>query len=309
MDIDLVYLWVNGNDPKWIEKRNRSIGKTSSAQENCEGRYVDNDELKYSLRSVEMYAPWIRKIFIVTDNQVPAWLDTTNPKIQIVDHTEIIPREYLPCFNSAVIEHHLHRIEGLAEHFLYANDDMYINKPVSPADFFGKDGLPIMRMNLRIFRKIYFYYRTKVQGKDLQNYRLTIHNSARLVEQKYGKYYCSKTHHNIDAYCKSDYRHTRELFDAEISATCSNQVRSANDIQRNIYSYVPLIEKRAHKRYVTQRTSFRFHIDNRKLYRKFERYNPTFFCMNDSQYANDDDRLCAKEFISRHFPLKSQFEK
>lgn len=309
MDIDLVYLWVNGNDPKWIEKHNACIGKVTNAESNCKGRYVDNDELKYSLRSVEKYAPWIHKIYIVTDDQVPAWLNTENPKIQIVDHTEIMPPECLPCFNSVIIEHHLHRIPGLAEHFLYANDDMYINKPVCPSDFFGKDSLPIIRMNRRMFRKWELLYRTKMQGKTLRNYIQTIHNAALLVEQKYGTYYSGKTHHNIDAYLKSTYRLARETFDKEISATLTNHVRSMNDIQRNLYSYVALAEKQGHRCYVSQHTSFRFHIDNHKLYRKFERYNPMLFCMNDSQFANDDDRRCAKEFVSTLFPEKSQFEK
>lgn len=151
--IDLVYLWVNGNDLKWIAKRNACIGEPSKAEENCKERYVDNDELKFSLRSVEKYAPWIRKIFIVTDSQTPEWLETSHPKIQIVDHTEILPTECLPCFNSVVIEHHLHRIPGLSEHFLYANDDMYINKPVTPETFFAKDLLPKIRLNRRPFRK------------------------------------------------------------------------------------------------------------------------------------------------------------
>ncbi len=309
MDIDLVYLWVNGNDPKWIAKREACIGDLSKAEENCKGRYVDNDELKYSLRSVEKYAPWIRKIFIVTDNQIPEWLDTSNPKVQIVDHTEILPPESLPCFNSAVIEHHLHLIPGLSEHFLYANDDMLINKPVTPETFFAKDNLPIIRLNRRLFRKLSLLYKTKVLGKQLRNYLQTIHNAALLVEQKYGHYYNGKTHHNIDAYLKSSYQHTRQVFDKEISATLSNHVRSLNDVQRNIYSYVALAEKRGHLYYVTQRTSFRFHIDNKKLYKKFKRYNPMLFCMNDSQFADDDDRKRAIAFLAKRFPDKSRFEK
>ena len=86
MDIDLVHLWVNGNDPKWQAKRDACIGRPTERQENCKGRYADSGELKYSLRSIEKYAPWIRKIFIVTDDQTPEWLDTTNPKIRVVDH-------------------------------------------------------------------------------------------------------------------------------------------------------------------------------------------------------------------------------
>ena len=132
-EIDLVYLWVNGSDPKWQAKHNACIGKTEANSDvNCDGRYADNDELKYSLRSVDMYAPWIHRIFIVTDDQVPSWLDTSNPKVRIVDHTEIMPSQSLPCFNAALIEHFLWKIPGLSEHFLFANDDMFINRPVTP---------------------------------------------------------------------------------------------------------------------------------------------------------------------------------
>lgn len=310
MDIDLVYLWVNGNDPQWLAKRNACIGKTEEKSAvNCDGRYADNDELKYSLRSIEKYAPWIRRIFIVTDNQVPVWLDTANPKVRIVDHKEIMPDVCLPCFNSAVIEHFLYRIPGLAEHFIYANDDMFINKPVTPETFFGKDGLPIVRFNRRPFRKWTLLFKEKVQGKRLSNYVQTIRNSAELVEKKYGKYYGGKTHHNIDAYLRNDYEHAAKVFEDEIRTTLPNHVRSENDIQRNIYSYVALAEKRAHLHYVTQRTSFRLHIQNESHYGKLERYNPILFCMNDSQYAKDCDRKRAAAFLDKRFPEKSQYEK
>ncbi len=312
IDIDLVYTWVNGNDPEWIAKRNACIGKPTTDSKdgkNCKGRYEDNGELKYSLRSIEKYAPWVRKIFIITDNQVPEWLDTANPKIQIVDHTEILPAESLPCFNSVIIEHHLHRIPGLSEHFLYANDDMYINKPVTPEDFFGKGNLPIVRLNRRPFRKLTLIYRTKILGRQLDNYVVTIKNSAILVEKKYGTYYNGRTHHNIDAYLKSTYKLAREKFDEEISATLTNHMRSPNDIQRNLYSYVALAEKQGHKRYVTQRTSFRCHIHNKEHYEKFVKYQPLLFCMNDSQFAGDEDRKFAIDFLRNLFPEKSQFEK
>lgn len=310
MDIDLIYLWVNGNDPQWLAKRNACIGKTEEKSAvNCDGRYADNDELKYSLRSIEKYAPWIRRIFIVTDNQIPVWLDTSNAKVRIVDHKEIMPDVCLPCFNSAVIEHFLYRIPGLAEHFIYANDDMFINKPVTPETFFGKDGLPIVRFNRRPFRKWTLLFKEKVQGKRLSNYVQTIRNSAELVEKKYGKYYGGKTHHNIDAYLRSDYEHAAKVFEDEIRTTLPNHVRSENDIQRNIYSYVALAEKRAHLHYVTQRTSFRLHIQNESHYGKLERYNPILFCMNDSQYAKDCDRKRAAAFLDKRFPEKSQYEK
>ena len=178
MEIDFVYLWVDGSDPIWQAKRNSLIGKTEEKSSvNCEGRYANNDELKYSLRSLEMYAPWIRKIFIVTDNQTPEWLDTTNPKIRIVDHKEILPPQSLPCFNSQVIEHFICQIPGLAEHFLYGNDDMYINKPVTPNDFFNPDGLPIIRFNRRPFRKLTLFFKEKIMKTVTEFARIMMEHS------------------------------------------------------------------------------------------------------------------------------------
>lgn len=310
MNIDLVYLWVDGNDPIWQEKRNTSIGKPKKKSGvNCVGRYANHDELKFSLRSIEKYAPWIHKIFIVTDNQIPTWLDLSNPKIKIIDHQDIMPKICLPCFNSALIEHFLYRIPGLSEHFIYANDDMFINRSVTPGFFFAKDGLPIVRLNRRPFRRWTLLFKEKIMRKSLSNYNITIRNSAELVKKKYGIYFNGKTHHNIDAYLKSTYQHTSEIFKNEIEATYSNRIRSANDIQRNIYSYVALAEKRAHLKYVSQKISFRLHIDNNGNYQKLKRYNPLLFCMNDSEYANDNDREKAATFLKKRFPEKSQFEK
>ena len=82
--IDLVYLWVNGNDPNWMEEKS-TWGKKLNIKKNNDtdsSRYVDNEELRFSLRSVEQNAPWINKIFIVTNGQIPSWLDISNPKIQ-----------------------------------------------------------------------------------------------------------------------------------------------------------------------------------------------------------------------------------
>ena len=310
LDIDLVYLWVDGSDPAWRAKRNAFIGKAQdNSPENCKGRTADNDELKYSLRSVEMYAPWIRKIFIVTDEQMPEWLDTSNPQVRVVDLKEIMPPHCLPCFNSSLIEKFIYKIPGLAEKFIYANDDMFINRPVTPDTFFASDGFPIIRANPNWLRTKFLAFKEKVFGIPMKNYVRIIQNAALLVKQKYGIYYKWKTHHNIDAYLKSSYRHAEEIFEQEIAATITNHVRSDNDIQRNLHSYVALAEKQAHLQHVTQKTSFRLQIHRDDHYRKLEEYNPLFFCMNDSEYADDEDRLKVKEFLAGRFPEKSGFEK
>jgi hypothetical protein len=103
-------------------------------------RFVDNEELRYSLRSVIKYAPWVRHIYIVTNGQVPYWLDTMHPRITVVQHSEIfLNSSHLPTFSSPAIEVHLHRIPGLASRFIYLNDDVMFGAPVLPSDFWTID--------------------------------------------------------------------------------------------------------------------------------------------------------------------------
>lgn len=100
-------------------------------------RFQDNDELKFSLRSLEKHAPWVRRIYIVTNGQIPSWLDLSNPKIKLITHRDIFPnKSHLPTFSSPAIESHLHRIEGLSKRFLYFNDDTLLTSQIYPDDFY-----------------------------------------------------------------------------------------------------------------------------------------------------------------------------
>src|SRR5690606_21432971 len=104
-------------------------------------RYESADELRYALRSVHYYASWVRQIHLVTAGQTPSWLDTSHPKVRLVDHTEIFPPGAGPVFNSHAIESRLHHVPGLAEHYLYLNDDVMFGRLVRPEDFFVGDRL------------------------------------------------------------------------------------------------------------------------------------------------------------------------
>lgn len=310
-NIDLVYLWVDGEDPQWRSKYNAFTGKTEEKSEKtCKGRYVNNDELKYSLRAVEMYAPWIHKIYIVTDNQTPQWLDTSNPKIKVVDHKEIMPSQSLPCFNSALIEQFLYKIPGLSEKFIYANDDMFINKELTINDLFTPEGFPIIRMTRKPFRKFRWFWREKICRKPLKNYSKKIARAAQIIEKKYGIYYSGMPHHNIDAYLKSDFKRvTEEIMRKDFEPNLQNRTRNDNDIQRVIFSYIALAEKRGLLRYVDNKESMHLHIHKKRHYEKLDKYQPLFFCMNDSEYADDNDRIMAKNYLDKRFPQKSSVEK
>nr|CAD7442666.1 unnamed protein product [Timema bartmani] len=93
-------------------------------------------ELRYSLRSLEKFAPWIRHVFLVTNGQIPYWLNLDNPRLTLVTHEEIfVNLSHLPTFSSPAIETHIHRIHGLSQKFLYLNDDVMLGKEVWPEDF------------------------------------------------------------------------------------------------------------------------------------------------------------------------------
>ncbi|BFZ05151.1 hypothetical protein BsWGS_08190 [Bradybaena similaris] len=101
-------------------------------------RFEDNEELRYSLRSIEQFAPWVRHIFIVTNGQIPYWLNLDNPRLTIITHDEIfLNSSHLPTFSSPAIEANIHRIPGLSDKFLYLNDDVMFGSPVWPDDFFS----------------------------------------------------------------------------------------------------------------------------------------------------------------------------
>jgi len=148
--VDVVYTWVNGSDPLHrdsLEELKRSRGLLEACEgeeEDCDvdfiataSRFQDNEELRYSLRSIEKFVPWARHVFLVTNGQVPHWLDVEHPRVSLVTHAEIYANaSHLPTFSSPSIESHLHRIPGLAKNFIYFNDDVMIGRPLSRDDFY-----------------------------------------------------------------------------------------------------------------------------------------------------------------------------
>jgi len=134
MKLDLVYTFVDNTDDVWRSKYHQYYQNMNSL------RYNFNQEIIFSLRTAEKYFNWVNKIYIVSDNQ-KFCLDflsaSFREKISFVDHTEIIPKQFLPCFNSIVIESYLHKIKGIEEHFAFMNDDVFIGQPLTVDHFFS----------------------------------------------------------------------------------------------------------------------------------------------------------------------------
>lgn len=142
----MVYLWVDGNDARWrarraaaLAKLNEDTGAAMARHANVEGRFRDNQELRYSLRSLERFFPAHGHIYIVTDGQTPDWLRPSE-RLTLVDHRELMPHTALPTFDSGHIESWIHHIPGLSERYFYFNDDVFLGAPLNPADWFTPEG-------------------------------------------------------------------------------------------------------------------------------------------------------------------------
>jgi hypothetical protein len=153
--IDVVIAWVDGDDPRLVEKRNHFL--KSTGEKNISGahptRFASTNEIRYCLLSLFKFAPFIRNVFIVTDGQDPnLWDDikTYYPErfnsIRIVDHKEIFKgyEQYLPIFNSTAIETMVWRIDGLSEQFVYLNDDFFLIREIKPKYWF-LNNKPVLR--------------------------------------------------------------------------------------------------------------------------------------------------------------------
>ncbi|MBL4564843.1 Stealth CR1 domain-containing protein [Citrobacter koseri] len=141
-DIDFVVLWVDSTDVAWQEKFTEFKGKGSHGERAVHpARFRDMGIFKYWFRCVEKYAPWVRKVHLVTCGQIPSWINVEHEKLNIVFHDEFIPSEYLPTFNSNTIELNLHRIKDLSNKFVLFNDDTFITSPLRE-DFYFDNGYP-----------------------------------------------------------------------------------------------------------------------------------------------------------------------
>jgi len=152
--VDAVITWVNGNDKNWQEKINKySESKINFSSENHLKRYNSIGEIDIAIKSIIKFAPFIKNIFLVTDNQSPESFDSLkllaqkkDINLELVDHKVIFSgfEDYLPTFNPRSIEAMLFKIPNLSEHFIIFNDDTFIMKEVLVNDFFI-NGEPIIR--------------------------------------------------------------------------------------------------------------------------------------------------------------------
>lgn len=221
--IDAVYLWVDGNDPEWQQRMRHARGEMSLPQEAAGAhRFRTFDELRYSLRSLHMYAPWIRRVHIVTDRQVPACV-RDDSDIVIVDHSDIVPAEYLPLFNSDAISSFIHRVPGLSEHFIYLNDDVFFGASVFPSTFFAPSGL------IKVFPSTNQRPTGPVHPDDSLANAKAKHVRA-LIEQRYERTVSYMVRHTAHALTLSMMELVEREFADDIERTRRQRFRTSTDV-------------------------------------------------------------------------------
>jgi len=327
MEIDFVIPWVDGNDPYWRKQRARYIEHPKNADE-C--RFRDWELLRYWFRGVENYAPWVNKIYFVSWYQLPAWLNTFHPKLRIIDHREFIPGEYLPTFSSHTIELNFHRISSLSEHFVYFNDDMFLNAPVDPEHFFC-NGLPCDCAIMTNFSPMntqdpYTHAQCNVMGfinSHFEKRTVLYHNASKWYDLCYGKGFLKNIYGSVTKHfsnfgnqhipssmLKSTFEKVWELEPDLLHSTCLHKFRHAGDVNQYIMSYYNLCQGTFSPRAVNFGKCYSIGKTNDALYDDILNGRHKTICINDhpnvENFEYEKRQLLAK--YEQKLPRKSSFE-
>ena len=309
-DIDMVFSWVDGSDPEFQARRAAQMSQIVVGEgDDAEARIRQIDELKFALRSVNMFAPWIRRIFIATDSVPPPWL-ADHPMITIVPAEEhFSDRAALPTYNSHAVESQLHHIPGLSEHFLYSNDDMFFGRPLKATMFFSPGGVTR-----------FIEAKTRIGLGVNDPTRSGFENAARvnrqLLFERFGQVITRHLEHTAVPLRKSVLIEMEREFPEEFARTQASAFRSGTDISvtNSFYHYYALMtgravqQEKAKVRYVN--TTTREGLGLLPELRKRRGYD--FFCLNDSSFPEVSAAERAEEvvnFLERYFPIPAPWEK
>jgi hypothetical protein len=334
--IDFVITWVDGSDKEWRLSKAAYTQSTIPPivlEDGGEERYRSFDLLPYWFRGVEQCAPWVRRIYFVTQGQLPKWLRTDHPKLRVVTHKEFIRREYLPTFNSHTIEFNLHRLPDLAEHFVYFNDDMFLLQKIKPTVFFHK-GLPRDMLALQpvvanprnpVMSHIYLnntlvlskYFRKWDTIREHPGHYFKIgypplYFFYNMLESLYPLFTGFYTVHGSFPFLKQTFD-TLWMQEGEIlHHTCTHKLRSSQDVSPYLLREWQKLTGDFHPGNTARDTAyFNLSDENQKLCRCIETAASRMVCLNDNGDLHAIDKV--KEELHRafqkRFPVRSAFEK
>ncbi|MDT0118465.1 stealth family protein [Microbacterium sp. PRF11] len=309
-DIDMVFSWVDGSSSEFQRQRAaRMKGYVVGDGDDNAARYRQVDELRYALRSVHMYAPWVRRIFIATDSPTPEWL-ADHPKVTVVRSEEFFADpSVLPTHNSHAVEAQLHRIPGLAEHFLYSNDDMFFGRPVTPELFFSGGGVSrFVESGVRI-------------GSGPAHIERSGHDNGlrvnrALLKERFGRVITLDLEHCATPLRRSVAFELEAEFADDYTRTAASRFRAATDISvtNSLYHYYALATGRA---VVTTEPRTRYvqttQLDSlRTMERLVSRRDTDMFCLNDGSVPEIPEEVrvpALRACLERYFPVAAPWEK
>ena len=307
--VDVVYTWVDGRDPAWNQSRLDRLaeltGTPTTRESSGQARFVSRDELRYSLRSVHLFAPWVRRIHLVTAGQVPPWLDRDHPQVRVVDHREILPPEALPTFNSHAIEAALHKVPGLAEHFVYLNDDFFLGRPLGPEAFFNPAGLAAVWLSPNPVGLDH--------SPDAAPYLKAAWNNRRLLQEAFGSVLTDNLAHAPYPHRRSVLEEVEQRFAAEVAATARSPFRSDTDLSvlSSLAQHYGLLTGRA---FAAESERAYVNIANSDLewqLRNALARRQDFLCLADHHdHALNAERLdrTLADFMATYFPVAAPWE-
>jgi hypothetical protein len=244
----------------------------------------------------------VRNIYIVLADGMPPpdWLNLNADQIKIVRHSEILPQSALPTFNSHAIESALHKIGGLAENFIYLNDDMYVYQPVSKATFFKDNGMPI----------VWAGWSGRFDSR--MSHDMAVSNSLRgLRSHNFLRRWPDWTdmHHQAKALTKSAMQRVDTEYSSEISVTQHSPFRSVDDVWAILMATVICVdEDRCTRQVSPPRSSFQMLTSTNspdRVFRSIRDERPVLACVNDSTSSN---AVALQSELENTFPGKSRFE-
>jgi hypothetical protein len=309
--IDAVYVWVDGSDPAWQARLADALAaqsRTPDAAARDPARFRDRGELRYSLRSIEMYAPWFRHIWIVSDAQTPQWLDLDHPRVSVVDHRAIAgERAVLPTFNSRAIATMLHRIDGLSEHFVVFNDDFFLGRPVPPSRFFEASGAA------KFFVSSVAVPFTPA-GDDEPFSRSAARNNRELLRREFAWTPTHLIKHAPYAVRRSVLAEVHERFPDAADRTARSQFRSRTDIEPVTLShYYGYLTGRGVRGSIDNAYANTCDTDHRTLMDQLlAGRRSDCFCLNDApagSVPDDVQQASVAAFLRDYFPIPARFER
>jgi len=309
-DIDIIFSWVDGNSVEYqraraAQAKSHVVGEGDDAP----ARFRQIDELKYALRSVYMFAPWVRTIYIATDSPVPEWLGE-HPRVRVVRSEEFFAdRSVLPTHNSQAVEAQLHHIEGLSEHFLYSNDDMFFGRPVAPSTFFSPGSVTkFVEADTRIGLGV-----NSVERSGFEN---AARVNRRLLQQRFGRVTTRHLEHCAAPLRRSVLFEMEHEFADDFRATAASPFRAKENISvtNSLYHYYSLMTGRA----IVQEAAKVAYVDTTmvsglaSLSELLKKRSYDFFCLNDGSFpeVTDEERTATvTDFLERYYPFPAPWEK